>query len=384
MEPQREWFEKDYYKVLGVDENATASQITKAYRKLAKKLHPDVNSGDPTSEERFKQITSAYDVLGDADKRKDYDEVRRLGPLSGNFGGYSPGGGTGFTTRGGRGFTSEGFEHFFHSGVSGDGKTKWSDSFFGNFGKAGGQRSKRGADFQIDLNLDFKQAVLGDTVTVMLPVDSPCRACKGLGTESGVKPSPCHSCKGVGFINEDQGLFSLSHPCTACKGRGCIIKDPCSSCAGSGREQQQRGVKVRIPPGVTDGQLVKLKGRGAPGSYGGQPGDLYARVHVRQHRLFKREGKNLLLTVPVTFAEAALGAKIQVPKLNGSKVSIRIPPGTAAGKRLLVRGNDTAGEVDMIIEIELVVPTSLSNEQRTAVQAFAAASDGSPREHLGL
>ncbi|MDE0268430.1 MAG: DnaJ domain-containing protein [Acidimicrobiaceae bacterium] len=388
MEAEREWFEKDYYKILGIEKQATASEITKAYRKLAKELHPDVNKDSTTAEERFKQVTAAYDVLGDEKKRAAYDEVRRLGPAPGGFGNFGSGGSGRFTTRGGPGFTSEEVGFSFGGGPRG---AQWSgniEDLISNLGQPNRATVARGSDLKTKLSLKFKEAIFGTTATVVVPVGGPCRKCKGVGTRSGKPPKKqdrCDKCDGTGIINNNQGMFSLSHPCKGCAGRGFTIKKQCKACSGFGREEGTRSIKVRTPPGVIDGQLIKLKGLGNPSSLnGGQPGNLYARIHVSQHPLFKREDKNLLLTVPVTFAEAALGAKIEVPKLDGSMVRIRIPPGTTTGKRLLVRGDSTAGEVDMIVVIEVVIPKpdSLSDEQRTAIEALAAVSRDNPRQHL--
>ena len=366
MEPQREWFEKDYYKILGVAGDASASDITKAYRKLAKELHPDANPGDSAVEDRFKEVASAYDVLGDASKRKAYDEVRRLGPMAGAFGPGNPGPPGGFNLN---------FEQ------TGD---------LGNlFGDLFGRRRRRGAtaqrgdDIETELQLDFADAVSGTTITVPVTGETRCRTCEGLGAEPPAKPRPCPTCSGTGVTDENQGLFSFSRPCAACAGRGVVIDEPCSACRGRGVENRRREVKARIPAAVTDGQRIKLKGRGGPGrGAGSQPGDLYVRVQVRPHRLFGRDGKNLTLTVPVAFSEAALGAHIPVPTLDGSTVTIRIPPGTRTGRRLRIPASPSTGGADLIVDVEVVVPENLSDEQRAAVQAFAAAPGDDPRAHL--
>ncbi len=365
MEPQREWFEKDYYRILGVDEKASAPEIAKAYRKLAKKLHPDANPGDTKVEDRFKAVAGAYDVLGDAEKRAAYDEVRRLGPMAGGFGG----------ARGGPG----GFNVSFDS-AGGD-----LGGLFGNlFGDRRRSAARRGGDFETDLHLDFADAVAGSTVSVPVLGEAACGACGGLGTEPPAKPRQCPECHGSGMHNENQGLFSFSRPCNACAGRGSLIDKPCSACAGRGVQRRRREVKARIPAGVADGQRIKLKGRGAPGTAGGEPGDLYVRVHVKPHRIFGRDGPNLTLTVPVTFAEAALGAEVTVPTLNSSNVTIRIPPGTASGRRLRIRGTEATAGADIIVAVEVVVPEQLSGEQRAAIEALAEATADDPRAHLGV
>ncbi len=366
MEPQREWFEKDYYKILGVAEHASASDITKAYRKLAKKLHPDANPGDVAVEDRFKEVASAYDVLGDTSKRKAYDEMRRLGPMAGAFGPGGPGPAGGFNVN---------FEQMGDLGnLFGD--------LFGRRRRRGGP-AQRGADLETEVHLDFAEAVSGTTATVPVVGEAPCRTCSGVGVEPPAKPRPCPTCSGTGVTDENQGLFSFSRPCTACAGRGSIIDDPCSACGGRGVEHRRREVKARIPAGVADGQRIKLGGRGAPGQgAGSRPGDLYVRVHVKPHRLFGRDGKNLTLSVPVTFSEAALGAHVRVPTLDESTVTIRIPPGTRTGRRLRIPASASTGGADLIVEVDVVVPQHLSDEQRAAVEAFGAAQGEDPRAHL--
>lgn len=374
MEPQREWFEKDYYKTLGVSEKATDAQITKAYRKLAKKLHPDANPGDAAAEERFKEVASAYDVLGDSDKRESYDEVRRLGPMAGGFGPGGPGG-FGPGTHTGGGFNVNFDQMGDLGGLFGN--------LFGRGGRGRGSDRRRGEDLETELHLDFVDAVAGTTVTVPVVGEAMCRKCSGSGAQPPSQPGKCAECDGTGIQAENQGMFSFSRPCRACGGRGAVIDDPCKTCAGRGVEHRQREIKTRIPAGVTDGQRIKLKGRGAPGD-GGNPGDLYVNVRVRPHELFGRQGKSLTLTVPVTFAEAALGADVTLPTLNDSTVTIRIPPGSSTGKRLRVRGSPATAGADIIAEVEVVVPDQLSDDQRAAVEALAAANTENPRAHLGV
>ena len=365
MEPQREWFEKDYYKVLGVPEDASDSAVTKAYRKLAKKLHPDANPGDAAVEDRFKEVASAYDVLGDPSKRKAYDEVRRLGPMAGAFGPRGPGPAGGFNV------------DFDQMGDLGN-------LFGGIFGRRRrGAPAAKGADVETDVYLDFADAVSGTTTAVPVVGEARCRTCDGLGAEPPAAPRSCPTCSGTGVNDENQGLFSFSRPCAACAGRGTVIDDPCSACAGRGVENRRREVKARIPAGVADGQRIRLKGRGGPGhGPGSAPGDLYVRVHVRPHRLFGRDGRNLTLTVPVALSEAALGAEVQVPTLDGSTVTIRIPPGTRPGRRLRIPASPATGGADLVVEIEVVVPQSLTDEQRAALEALAAADGDDPRAHL--
>ncbi len=370
-EPQKEWFEKDYYKTLGVNEKATAKDITKAYRKLARELHPDKNPGDAAAETRFKEVSAAYDVIGDEEKRKSYDEVRRLGPMAGGFGGPGGPGGPG-------GGFNVGFDDIgdLLGGLFGRG---------GRGGRGGPQQQSRaqaGADLEADLTLDFDDAVRGLETTITLTSEATCHTCSGTGSKPGSTPETCKVCNGKGVQDENQGLFSFSRPCASCGGRGAIITDPCTTCRGIGVEVRPRDVKVRIPAGVKEGQKIRLKGRGGPGRLGGPPGDLFVRIHVADHPLFGRSGNDLTIEVPITFAEAALGGTVKVPTLDGSPVTIRIPPGTASGKTFRLRGKAGAG--DLLASVVVTVPDSLTDAQREAIEALAAASPDSPRAHLGV
>jgi molecular chaperone DnaJ len=362
---QREWFEKDYYKVLGVPGTATDKEIQRAYRKLAKKLHPDANPGDKAAEERFKEVSAANDVLGDPAKRKEYDEVRKLGPAA--FGGGGNGGGFSFT-----------------SDDLGD--------LIGNlFGRSrGGNRFRtstgpqRGADLEAELHLSFLDAVNGITTTVNITSEAACSACHGTGSKPGTAPSTCPMCQGRGVLDDNQGLFSFSQPCPGCGGRGLVVDEPCPRCRGTGTEHRPRQVKVRIPPGVDDGQRIRLKGRGAAGRNGGPPGDLFVTVHVGGHPLFARKGADLTITVPITFAEAALGAQVTVPTLD-EPVTLKIPPGTRSGRTFRVKGRGVPkakGAGDLLVTVEVAVPTNLSAAERDAIEALQAASTESPRAHL--
>ncbi|TML07830.1 MAG: molecular chaperone DnaJ [Actinobacteria bacterium] len=373
MAPQREWFEKNYYEVLGVDEKAAAKDITRAYRKLARQHHPDANPGNDSSEERFKEISAAYDVLGDEAKRKEYDEVRRLGPMASGYG--PPGGGNVRFEEGGD--LSGLFAQFFGGGNQGGGRAS----------RARGAGPARGADLEAELTLSFADAVHGVTTAVHLTSDAACETCKGSGSRPGTVPQTCTACNGRGVTDENQGFFSFSQPCRVCGGRGRIITDPCPDCRGSGTRRRAREVKVRVPAGVDDGQRIRLKGRGEPGRNNGPAGDLFVTVRVSPHELFGRKGDNLTLEVPVTFAEAALGSDIKVPTLDGEPVTIRIPPGTRSGRTLRVKGRgiDHGRRVgDLLVTVDVAVPTKLSAEERRAVEALAAAAKESPRDYLGL
>ncbi len=366
-EYEKEWFEKDYYAILGVTESASASEIKSKYRKLARELHPDANPGDTTAEGRFKEVSAAYDVIGDEDKRARYDEVRKMGPIGPMFGG-GPGPGPGD----------------FNVGMHDIG-----DLLGGLFnrggrarGRSGTAQGQRGNDIEVDLTLDFDDAVNGLETAISLTSEATCSGCGGTGSEPGSPPSRCESCDGKGVHDENQGLFSFSRPCQSCGGRGSVISSPCTTCRGSGSEVRPREVKVRIPAGVKTGQKIRLKKRGAPGWGGGPPGDLFVHVNVTQHELFGRSGKDLTLEVPITFSEAALGANVKVPTLNGEVVKIRIPPGTVSGKTFRLKGRGGAG--DLLVTVAVAVPQELSTQQREAVEALAEATTDSPRAHLGV
>lgn len=372
MAPQREWFEKDYYKVLGVAESASQKDITKAYRKLARQFHPDHNAGDVKAEEHFKEISAAYDVLGDAPKRKEYDEVRKLGPAAAGFGGPGPTGGP-------QGFT------FMADNDIGD--------LLGNLlgrrrrGGGGGRGAgpQRGTDLEAELTLDFADAVGGLTTALHLASEASCSTCGGTGARPGTSPKPCANCNGRGVLDDNQGLFSFSQPCRVCAGTGVVIEDPCPTCRGRGVEQRDREVKVRIPAGVDDGQRIRLKGRGGPGRNGGPAGDLYVTVKVKPHAFFGRKGLDLTLRVPVTYAEATLGAEVTVPTLDGQKVTLRVRPGTSSGRTERVRGKGVVTPNrtgDLLVTYEVAVPKRVSPAERKLIEELAKANGESPRAHL--
>jgi molecular chaperone DnaJ len=369
-QPQREWFEKDYYKILGLSSSATEKEITKAYRKLAKENHPDSHPG---REEKFKEISAAYAVLSDTDKRASYDEVRRMGPGAGGFGGGFPGG-------------AGGFQNGDISDLLG--------GLFGNTrGGAPGARRRnpagprRGEDQESSLNLSFEEAVSGVDTAVNLVGDAACESCNATGAAPGTTPVVCSKCGGRGVIENNQGFFSMSQPCGACSGNGMRIERPCPTCNGTGSARRARSVKVRIPAGVEDGQRIRVKNRGGIGFNGGPPGDLYVTVRVQQHSLFGRRGADLTLTIPVTISEAVLGATISVPTML-APVSLKVPAGSKSGRTLRARGHGAetkAGKGDLLVTIEVLIPTELSDDERTAIEALQKAqANHSPRKHLGV
>ena len=375
----KDFLEKDYYKALGVSKGASADEIKKSYRKLARKYHPDANKGDPAAEERFKEISEAYNVLSDPKRRAEYDEARSLfgaggprmpGGAGGQFGGFDLGDIFGSTGSGGR----------------------LGDILGGMFGGGGGGRTaqarpRRGADVETEAALSFSDAIDGTTVPLRLTDEGPCKVCRGTGAKAGTVPKVCPTCQGSGQSSRDLGNFAFSEPCATCRGRGLVVDDPCQACGGSGRAMSARTIQARIPAGVADGQRIKLKGKGAPGERGGPAGDLYVRVHVAKHPVFGRSGHNLTVTVPVTFAEAALGADIKVPSHRGLPVNVRIPAGTPNGRTFRVRGrgvrrsDGTVG--DLLVKVEVQVPKTLNDEARTALEKFRAETAGEdPRAAL--
>ncbi|MEV7181803.1 molecular chaperone DnaJ [Kitasatospora sp. NPDC093679] len=372
----KDYVEKDYYKVLGVPKDATAAEIKKTYRKLAREFHPDANKGDAKAEERFKDISEAYDVLSDEKRRKEYDEARSL---FGN-GGFRPGGAGG-------NYNFD-FGDLFSGSGGGGGGGGIGDVFGGLFNRGGRQaQPRRGADVETEVTLSFTEAVDGATVPLRMTSQAPCRACAGTGAKTGTTPRVCPTCVGAGTVSRGQGAFALSDPCRDCKGRGMIVDDPCTVCHGSGRASSARTMQVRIPAGVQDGQRIRLKGKGAQGERGGQPGDLYVSVHVDAHPVFGRKADNLTVTVPVTFPEAALGGTIEVPTLNGPAVKLKLPAGSANGLTLRARGkgatrkDGTRG--DLLVTVEVVVPKHVTGDALSALEQYreATASDD-PRAAL--
>jgi molecular chaperone DnaJ len=378
----KDWLEKDFYKVLGVSKTAEQDEIKKSYRKLARKYHPDSNAGDASAEAKFKEVSEAYDVVGDAKKRKEYDEARRLFG-SGGFrmpGGAGQGGGQGFGFDVGDLFNRGGQA----SGSGGGGGL--GDILGGMFGGGGRTttttstaRPRRGADIETEATIEFAEAVNGVTVALRMTSDEPCKTCRGTGAKYGTVPKVCLKCEGTGMQTSVQGgVFAMTEPCTECKGRGLVVDQPCETCHGSGRGQSSKTMQVRIPAGVQDGQRIRLKGKGAAGERGGPAGDLYVSVHVKSHRIFGRQGEHLTLAVPVSFTEAALGAEIKVPTLDGLPVTVRIPAGTANGSKLRVRGKGSVrrdgSKGDLLLTIEVQVPHELTDEQREKLQEFSTAS----------
>ena len=361
----------DYYKVLGVGKNASDEEIKKAYRKLARKYHPDRNSGDKQAEERFKEISQAHDVLSDAEKRKAYD--RGTGP----FGGFAAPGGGGFDP----GSFAGGFGDIFSNIFGGGGGT--------NRGRAGDPRTRaaqRGRDLETEVTLTFDQAVGGAQVPLSIPTSQPCPTCHGTGAKPGTSPKVCPVCGGRGVENESQGIFSISVPCSRCHGAGTIIEDPCPTCGGSGAQRTVKRLRVNIPAGVRDGSRIRLAGKGETGLRGSEPGDLYVVTRVQESPVFKRNGENLEVEVPLTIPEAVRGAVVEVPTLRGSK-RLRVPAGTKHGTVQRLRGEGPTrlngkGRGDIHYRFVIDVPESLSPEQQDAVDRLSQVMNGNPRAGL--
>ncbi len=366
----RDWLEKDYYAALGVPKDAKPEEIKKAYRRLARKHHPDANKGEAASEAKFKEISEAYDILSDAAKRKEYNEARALFGSGARF----PGAGRPGTATGG---SFDLGDLFGGAGAGGLGDVL--GGIFGGRGRSGAAAGpRRGADVEGEVRLAFKDAVAGVTVPLGLTSERPCPACSGTGGRDGALPHTCPTCHGSGQTSRNQGGFAFSEPCRECRGRGLVVDDPCPICKGSGRGLGTTTIQVRVPAGVSGGSRIRLKAKGVAGERGGPPGDLYVTVHVDAHPVFGRRGDALTLTVPITFAEAALGAELTVPTLGGSPVTLRLPAGTANGRTMRVRGkgvprkDGTSG--DLLVSVEVAVPKRLSGEARKAVEDLAAAT----------
>ena len=374
MAPQREWFEKDYYKVLGVAENADHKEIAKAYRKLAKQYHPDANPG---SEDRFKEISAAYDVLGDEAKRKEYDEVRRLGAGGNPFAGMGDDAGGGFASN----FRVDDLGDLLGNIFGRNARTR-----AGGPNATGGRTGlapQPGADLETSLHLSFLDAVEGLTTTVHVTSEVTCHTCHGNGAAPGTAPTVCPVCGGRGVISDNQGLFSFSQPCPNCGGTGFKVEHACPTCQGSGVEYAARQVKVRIPAGVEDGQRIRVKGRGGAGRHGGPAGNLFVVVHVDPHPVFGRKGRDLTVTAPVTFPEATLGTSITVPTLD-KPVTLKVPGGTRSGRTFRVRGKGVPanrGHGDLLVTVEVAVPDpkGLTAEQQEAVAKLGSLLDGDSR-----
>jgi molecular chaperone DnaJ len=371
----RDWVDKDFYQVLGVGAEATAEEIKKAYRKLAQTYHPDANPGDSTAEEKFKEISEAYATLSNPEQRKEYDQVRRM-VESGGFQGFG-GPGSGYGGYGGQQVRVEDLSDLL-GGFGGLGDL---------FGFGGGRSAgpAQGADVHADLSIPFDDAVNGLTTTVTVRGADTCSRCGGNGAEPGTPVTTCPTCGGRGVVAQNQGFFSFSQPCPQCRGSGRLIETPCSVCRGTGSETRTRDIKVRIPAGVQDGNTLRLKGKGGPGRNGGPRGDLMVKIRVASSRTFGRRGNDLTLTVPITYSEAALGTKLEVPTLNG-EVKLKVPAGTPSGKTFRVRGKgvtpDRGKTGDLMVTVQVAVPTKVSKDEKKLLEELGALETEDVRAHL--
>ena len=379
MDPKdirQEWFDKDYYQVLGVPKNASAADVKKAYRKLAQKHHPDANAGNKEAEERFKEVSAAYDVLGDEEKRKQYDQVREMAASGFGGGGFGPGAWPG----GGQRVTVEGFP----GGMGDIGDV--GDLFGGLFGGGRRRGPSRGPDLETQVRISFDDAMHGTTVPIQIKGPATCETCHGSGAAPGTSPVTCPQCDGSGSVAMNQGPFSFSRPCPRCGGSGRIVETPCPTCHGSGSVRRTRKFSVRIPPGVRDGARIRVAGRGEQGPAGGRPGDLFVVVHVAPHKLFGRKGPDLTLELPVTYAEAVLGANVKVPTLNGP-VTLKVPSGTPPGKTFRIRGKGApkqrGGSGDLLVTVNVDVPSKPNKQERELLEQLQQ-SEESPRRKLGV
>ena len=371
----------DLYEVLGVSPDASAADVKKAYRKLAQQHHPDANPGDKAAEERFKEVSAAYDVLKDDKKRKEYDEFRTFL----RSGGFRPGAGGGTQSVSFDDladlFGSSGFQTIFGDAFSPGG---------GRGGRGGGGAGQaagpvRGNDVEADLHLSFADAMAGVTTSVRVPSHVVCETCGGSGAKPGTAPRVCDACSGRGVVSDQQGFFALSRPCPQCRGEGQVIDKPCRSCKGRGVVRKTREIKVAIPAGVRDGGRVKVTGRGEPGRNGGPYGDLYVRVRVARDKLFGRRGDDLVLSVPVGFETLALGGQVTVPTMDG-QVTLKVPAGTRSGRVFKVAGRGVprpkgSGHGDLLVTVEVDVPRKLTETAQEALRAYAAAAPPPPEMH---
>jgi molecular chaperone DnaJ len=358
--------QRDYYEVLGVGRDAAEDEIKRQYRKLALQYHPDRNPDNPEAEQKFKEAAEAYDVLRDADKRARYDRFGHAG-LNGN------GGGHGFAN------AEDVFAHF--SDIFGD-----LFGFATGSSRMRGPRPQAGADLRYNLSISFRQAAKGDEVTLRLPKKAACDECGGSGAAPGTRPETCRHCGGSGQIRQSQGFFQIAVPCPVCRGEGQVIPTPCPKCKGAGILQQVRELSVRIPAGVDTGNRLRLRGEGEPGLHGGPPGDLYVVVNVEQDKTFRRQGQDLVITHEISFVQAALGDRIEVPTLD-DPVTLEIPRGTQGGEvfRLTDQGLPYLGhhqKGDLLVEVRVLTPTSLSKKQEELLREFAKLEEGKPFEKV--
>ncbi len=354
---------RDYYEILGVPKNSSEQDIKQAYRKLALKYHPDKNKGNPESEEKFKEATEAYEVLRDPKKRASYDKFGHEGVQG--FDNFGRGAYTDFSDIFGDVDLGDIFEGFFGSSFGGQ--------------RSRSQRKRRGADLQYDLTISLEQTATGSEVQIEIPRSEQCETCGGTGSSSKSKPAVCTTCNGAGQIRQTQGFFSISQPCPRCRGEGKIITSPCKTCGGSGLTRKKRTLTVKIPAGVESGSRLKITGEGEQAPNDGITGDLYVVMHVKKHPVFDRHGNDLLNVVEVPFPTVCLGGDIEVPTITGSKVKMKIPPGTENGQVFRLKGNGipylgSYGKGDQLVKINIEVPKKLTSRQKELLREFSSLS----------
>jgi len=357
---------RDFYEVLGVARGASADELKKAYRTKAKELHPDRNSDNPNAEAQFKEVNEAYDVLKDADKKAAYD---RFGHAA--FEGGMGGGGRGRPGQGGQGDFASAFSDVF-------------EDLFGDFmgGRGGPQRSRaqRGSDLRYNLRVTLEESFKGVQKTINVPTSIACDTCRGTGAEGGAEPVTCPTCSGMGKVRAQQGFFTIERTCPTCNGMGQTIKNPCKSCGGAGRVEQERALSVNIPAGVETGTRIRLAGEGEAGLRGGPSGDLYIFIEVKEHAIFQREGVHLFCRVPVTMPTAAMGGEVEVPTIDGGKSRVKVPAGSQTGKQMRLRGKGMpalrgGGSGDMLIELAVETPVNLTSRQKELLREFEKLSE---------
>jgi molecular chaperone DnaJ len=365
---------KDYYQILGVAESASADEIKKAYRKLAKQFHPDANQNDPTAAERFKEVGEAYAVLHDPDRRKQYDQMRRMGPFSG----FDPraraeGRAGGFGTPGGQGM------HFTVDDLGDIGGLGDLFSSIFDFGRKRKPRAgpHKGAPLEYAVEIPFRTAARGGTITVSVPVTEECAVCGGTAAAPGARTAICAECGGSGTVSFGQGGFAVNRPCPACYGRGEIPAEPCPACAGRGVVRDDRRIRLRVPAGVDTGSKLRLSGQGERGEGGGPPGDLLVTFQVQADPFFRRQGLDVHCTVPINIAQAALGSKIRVRTVDGKRATVRVPPGTQSGTKLRIPGHgiEKGGRRgDQYVQLKITVPETLGPDEERLMREFAEAA----------
>jgi molecular chaperone DnaJ len=365
---------RNYYDVLGVSKDATQDEIKKAYRKLAQKYHPDVNPGNKEAEEKFKEISDAYSILGDEQKRKQYDDrARMFGDGAAGYGGYGQ-----YNVR------PEDFQNSFDFSDLGLGNIF--DFFGGGRTKARAAAPQRGSDIAYNVNISFRDALKGVQTTLNVTKDSVCDSCQGTGAKNATAIKTCDVCGGRGVVAQNQGFFSFSQVCGRCKGTGRIVEVPCPQCSGSGHSRDTKKLTVKIPPGVKDGTKIKIRGKGNAGARGGQPGDLYLITKVQPHPIFKLSGDDVVIDLPISYSEAVLGAKVRAPTLDGV-VSVNVKPGTQSGSLLRLRGKGYPrvrgnGRGDFIIRIKIDIPKKVSRQEKELMGKMSTLNDGDLRKDI--